>query len=162
MYSGGPLDFSKDVTANLRAIVEVNELAESIAKRLFVDQLAQWQLGLGCLYGNEFADTVKPVITKILQGSQEFLKRRLAGIYEEAKSCACSVVFKMDFDPGAFLVSGVEQLRAIAAITHHDDAFNMICNMAQQTGCSPDDTVILRANSWLNKARIEFAKVSLQ
>ena len=31
--------------------------------------------------------------------------------------------------------------------------------MAQQTG-SPDDTVILRANVWLNKARIEFAKMS--
>ena len=110
MYSGGPLDFSKDVTANLRAIVEVNELAESIAKRLFVDQLAQWQLGLGCLYGNEIADTVKPVITKILQGSQEYLKTRLAGIYKEAKSFACTklVVFKMDLDPGAFLVPGAE------------------------------------------------------
>ena len=93
-----------------------------------------------------------------------FLKRRLAGIYEEAKSFACSkfVVFKMDLDPGAFLVSGAEQLRAIAAITHHDDAFNIICNMAQQTGSSPDDTVILRANSCLKKARIEFAKMSLQ
>jgi len=164
VYTGGPLDFSKDVTASLKAIIDINALAENVAKRLFVDQLAQWQSGLSSLYGEEVADSTKPIVTTILTGSQEFLKRRLAGIYEEAKSFACSkfVVFKMDLDPKVFLPQWAEKLREIAAATHHDDASNMICNMAQQTGSSPDDTVILRANSWLNKARIEFAKMSQQ
>ena len=164
MHCGGPLDFSKDVTANLKAIIEVNVLAEDVAKRLFVDQLAEWQSGTNSLYGAETADSIKPILTKNLQGSQEWLKKRLANIYEDAKSFACGklVVFKMEMDPGSFFtdLQGAEQLQQIAAIQHQDDVFSMICNMAQQTGPSPNDTVILRANSWLNKARIECAKMS--
>ena len=91
MYSGGPLDFSKDVTASLKAIIEINALAEHIAKRLFVDQLAQWQLGLSSLYGDDVADSTKPIVTTILQGSQEFLKKRLAGIFGRSHLLAASL-----------------------------------------------------------------------